>query len=112
MLGQGFAFENIPEQLVAHLHVHRREELGHGRIQAGHHHMIIVHLAGMGDDRNLVRLGQRGDLARLGEAAHAVGVKLDVIHRARRLAKAPARRAAAAGVLPSSSTPDVSRSSR
>ena len=45
--------------------------------------MEIVHLAGVRDDGHRMRFGQRGDLTGLSQAADAVGVELDVVHRAR-----------------------------
>ena len=44
--------------------------------------MVVVHLPGVRDDGNRICLGQRGDFARLADAADAVGVELDVIHGA------------------------------
>ena len=91
--GVRLAVEDVPEQLVADFDVHRREKLGHRRIQAGHHDVVVVHLAGVRNDGDRVRLGQRGDLARLREAADAVGVELDVVDRARFDAVRGSRRA-------------------
>ena len=42
--------------------------------------MVIVHLAGVRDDRDGVGLGQGGDFSGLGDAADTIGVKLNVIH--------------------------------
>ena len=83
VLRRRLAVEAIPEQLVADFDIHRRKKFRHRRIQAGHDDVIIVHLPGVRNHGNRMRLGQRGDFARLGEAADAVGVELDVIHRAR-----------------------------
>ena len=44
--------------------------------------MIVVHLPGVRNDGNGICFGQRGNLARLGDAADAVGVELDVVERA------------------------------
>ena len=43
--------------------------------------MVVVHLAGVGDDGDLEGLGEGGDFARLADAADAVGVELDVVER-------------------------------
>jgi len=43
----------MSEEFVADLYVHLGEELRHGRIQARHDHVIVVHLASMGHYRNL-----------------------------------------------------------
>ena len=77
------AVEDVPEQLVADLDVDDGEVLRDRRVQAGHHHVIVVHLPGMRHDRHLVGLGQRRDLAGLRDAADAVGVELDDVERAR-----------------------------
>ena len=55
------------------------KELGDGRVEAGHDDVVVVHLAGVWDDGDLEGLGQGGDLARLADAADAVGVELDVV---------------------------------
>ena len=82
-LASRLAVEDVPEELVAHLDVDDGEVLGHGRVQAGHDDVVVVHLAGVRDDGDAVGLGQGGDLARLGEAADAVRVELDVVDGAR-----------------------------
>src|SRR5258708_37259831 len=50
VLGLRLAFEHIPEELVAHLDVDDGKVLGHRRVQAGHYHMGVVHLAPLWDD--------------------------------------------------------------
>ena len=70
-------------KFVAHFDVHDRKIFRHRRIQARHHDVVVVHLAGMRNHGNGIRLGQRRNLARLRDAAHAVRVELDVVDRAR-----------------------------
>ena len=77
-----FALEDIPEKFVADFDVHDGEIFGHRGIQAGHDHVIIVHLAGVRNHGYGMGFSERGDLARLGDAADAIGIELDVIHRA------------------------------
>ena len=43
--------------------------------------MVVVHLPGVWDDRYSVRLSESGNLARLSDSAHAIGIKLNVIQR-------------------------------
>src|SRR5262245_21396992 len=78
ILGFGLALETVPEQFVANLDIDRREEFGHGRIQAGHDYVVVVHLAGVGNDGDGMRLGEGPDFAGLSQTAYAVGVELDV----------------------------------
>src|SRR6185312_10743030 len=52
------ALENIPEQLVANFDIDRREKFRHGRIQAGHHDVIIMHLAGVRNYGDGMRRGE------------------------------------------------------
>ena len=75
------AVEDVPEEFVADLDIDLGEELGDGRVEAGHDDVVVVHLAGVRNDRHLEGLGQGGDLARLADAADAVGVELDVVER-------------------------------
>src|ERR1017187_3416825 len=79
--GLWLAIENVPEKFVADFDVDHGEEFRHRGIQAGHQHVEIVHLAGMGDDRDGEGFGERLHLAGLGDAADAIGVELDVVHR-------------------------------
>jgi hypothetical protein len=65
----GSPFENMPRKFVTDFHVHGRKKLRHGRIQAGHRRGV-VHLPGVRVTGTL-RLGQRRDLACLGQAADA-----------------------------------------
>ena len=81
-LASGSPLKMYQNSSLPDLDVHRGEKFRHRRIQAGHDDVIIVHLAGVRNDGNGIRLGQRGDLARLGDAADAVGVELDVVQRA------------------------------
>ncbi len=45
VLRHRLAFEDVPEQFVADFDIDGREEFGHRRIQAGHHDVVVVHLA-------------------------------------------------------------------
>src|SRR5215472_4006417 len=60
------AVEDVPEQLVADLHIDYGKILRQGRIETRHHQMVVVHLSRMRNHRNGMSLGQGGDLARLG----------------------------------------------
>src|SRR5262249_8492614 len=73
------AVEDVPEQLVADLDVDRREILGHRRVEARHDHVKVMHLSGMRHHGDAVRLGECRNLPCLCQAAHAVGVELDVV---------------------------------
>src|ERR1700733_4838305 len=79
VLGAWLAIEDVPEELIAHLHIHRWKVLRHGRIEAGHHYVVVVHLACMGNDRDGKRLCHSRDLSCLADAAHAVGIDLDIV---------------------------------
>jgi hypothetical protein len=48
----GFTAENVPEQFIAHFYVDSRKVLRHWGIQAGHHHVIVMHLPRMRDYRH------------------------------------------------------------
>src|SRR4249919_3020299 len=80
-LGRRLAVEDVPEQFVSNLHVHLGKELRDGGVEAGHDHVIIVHLTSVGNDGNLERFGQGTDLACLADAADPVCVELNVIER-------------------------------
>src|SRR5579864_7191617 len=81
MVRLGLAVKDVPEQFIANFYVDDREILRHGGIQAGHDDVIVMHLAGMGNDWNRVGLGQGCNFTSLCDATHAIGVELDVIHR-------------------------------
>jgi len=90
ILRGGFTLEDVPKELITHLHIDGREKFRHGRIVAGHHQVVIVHLAGMGNHRHRVGFRERHYLAGLGYPADSIGIKLDVIDRpgVKKLAKA------------------------
>src|SRR5580658_4225223 len=70
------AIEDVPEEFIAHLHVHRRKILRHGRIETRHHYVVVVHLACMRNNWDRKRLRHSGDLSCLADAPHAVGIHL------------------------------------
>lgn len=78
----GITFEDIVEQLVADLDIKDWEVFRYWAIRIGHCQVVIVHLAGMGNDRDLMRLGNGVDLLCSGNAAHPVGIILQNANRA------------------------------
>jgi hypothetical protein len=70
-----------------------RKELGHTRIQAGHHNMVVVHLACMRHDRNLICLRPCRNLTCLTDPTNPVRVELNIVERVRfeQIAKAKDR---------------------
>ena len=70
------AVEDIPEQFVADLDRHLREVFRDRRGVARHGDVVVVHLPGVGNDRDVVRLAEIGDLLRRGDAADPVDVEL------------------------------------
>ena len=53
----------LTEQLVTHFDIHFWEELGNGRIHAGHDDVVVMHLSCVGNHRNLERLREGAKLA-------------------------------------------------
>ena len=83
VFGRRFALEDVPEEFVAHFDIDHREEFGHGGIKARHDDVEVVHLPGVRNYGDLIGLGEGRDFASLSDAAHAIGVELDVIERLR-----------------------------
>ena len=65
--GRWFAVEDIPEELVANLHIDLGEELGDGTVEARHGNMVVVHLASVGDDRESGRIRRAAQILRAWE---------------------------------------------
>jgi hypothetical protein len=83
VLRLGLPLKDVPEQFVTHFHIDDRKIFRHRGIQAGHDDVVVVHLPGMRNYRYGMGFGQGGDFAGLRDAAHAVGIELDVIDRPR-----------------------------
>src|SRR6185312_5405879 len=47
IFGLGFALEDVPEQFISYFDIDHREVLSHRRIQAGHYHVVVMHLSGV-----------------------------------------------------------------
>src|SRR5579863_1078997 len=83
VLRPGFTLKDVPEQFVAYFNIDNGKIFRHRRVQAGHHDVVVVHLAGMRNYGNGMRFCEGGNFAGLRDAAHAIGIKLDVIERMR-----------------------------
>ena len=71
----------MPKQLIPYFNIDHRKILRHRRVEAGHDHVIVVHLAGVRNYRHRMRFGEGGNFAGLRDAADTVGIELDVIER-------------------------------
>src|SRR5262245_39505202 len=61
-----FAVEDVPEEGVAVRWIEEREEFGDRRVEVSQNQVIVVHLAGMGENGETGAGRHRPDLARLG----------------------------------------------
>src|SRR3954464_2063641 len=80
IFGLGLALEDVPEQFVSDFDIDDGEVLSHRRIQACHYYVIVMHLSGVRNNGNRMRLGEHSNLARLANAPDPIGVELNVVN--------------------------------